>query len=152
LASSAHQILNSGGTYPIQEEGAGLISASWADDVLTGTMGNWGEVSYVCASPNPFLVATMPNLSSGLRTRVAIAWGQPYGYANYYMQPSADLNLVVKDSFGAIVSSFGNSHDETYEWIEFVTSIPGNYTINIQRRYCDAVSNSVVGYAWWQFH
>lgn len=151
LASSAHQIFING-SYNRTLEGAGLISASWADDIANGIMGNWGEVLYDCTYPVPYQIATMPGLQSGLRTRVSIAWGQPNQYANYLLQPSANLVMEVRDPSGNLVSLFGNSHDDTYQWIEFVTAIPGDYTINVNRRYCDSIPNGVVGYAYWQLH
>jgi hypothetical protein len=148
VTGAAHQIF----PYDRDKEGAGLISASWADDILTGTMGNWGEFPYSCGvTPNPVLVATLPNLQSGLRTRVAIAWSTWHKYADYTNTPSADLNLVVNDPSGNPANKFGQSFDNTYEWVEFVTAVPGNYSLFIQNRYCSAM-NGVVGWAYWQFH
>ena len=132
-------------------EGSGAISASWADDVVRGTLGTWGEATYDCLSPSPFFVTNIP-LLGGVLTRVAIAWSTTHNYFNYFAQPSADLNLVVLDPAGNSVNPFGNSYDNTFEWIEFVPASTNVYTLQIARRRCDVVPNGVVGYAWWQLH
>lgn len=133
-------------------EGSGAISASWSDDVVAGTLGTWGEATYDCLSASPFFVTNIP-LLGGVLTRVAIAWSTKHNYFNYFAEPSADINLVVRDGSGNSVNPFrGNSFDNTFEWIEFVPPSSNVYTLWIEKRRCDAVPNGVVAYAWWQSH
>lgn len=136
--------------YDRESQGAGAIVADWADNIVAGVRGGWGEVIYDCTYSNPYLAVTLPNLLANARTRVAIVWSQHPTYVGYNSQPSADLNLEVRDPVGNVVSGFGNSHDDTYEWVEWITSNPGNYTLHIYRRYCDSVPNSLVAYAYYQ--
>ncbi len=148
IASAGHFILENG-VYPLFKEGAGTISTNWADDILTGTIGGWGEFAYNCSSPDPAQVAAI-FLQIGIRVRIAIAWSQKPGYNQYTLKPSADLNLELRDPQGVLVNPVGNSHDSTWEFIQFIPNMTGAYTINITRRNCSDIPNDVVAYAWAQ--
>jgi hypothetical protein len=148
MASAGHGI----SPFDKSLQGSGAISASWADDVVAGTLGTWGESTYDCLSPSPFFVTNVP-LLGGVLTRVAIAWSTKDNYSNYFAQPSADVNLVLLDPSGNSVSPFhGNSYDNTFEWIEFVPASTNVYTLKIEKRRCDVLPNGIVAYAWWQSH
>lgn len=148
LASAAHNI-EDGPVYGYRD-GAGAISVLWADDIASRTMGGWGLLPYGCTFPNPQLGVTLVNLQGGLRTRVAIAWIADTAAAGYPNAPSADINLEVRSPNG--VSFWSSSFDGTYEIVDFVTPVAGNYPLYLWRRNCASVPGGAVAYAYWQAH
>lgn len=116
----------------------------------SGTMGGWGLLPYGCTFPNPQFGVTLVNLQGGLRTRVAIAWIADTAAAGYPNAPSADINLEVRSPNG--VSFWSSSFDGTYEIVDFVTPVAGNYSLYLWRRNCASVPGGAVAYAYWQAH
>ncbi|MFY9570886.1 MAG: S8 family serine peptidase [Blastocatellia bacterium] len=148
LACAAHNI-EDGPIYGYRD-GAGAISALWADDIASRFMGSWGLMPYACTFQNPQLGVTLINLPAGLRTRVAIAWIADTANVNYPNVPSADINLEVRSPNG--ISFWSSSFDGTYEIVDFDTPVAGNYSLYLWRRNCASVPGSAIAYAYWQAH
>ena len=144
LASANHDV-----EFGIDRDGLGGISASWADDVVTGFLGGWGDTSFVCTDPFPYTIATIP-LQVGLPTRIVICWSTNPSYANYNLQPSSDLGFKLVDPLGNRVAT-SNGFDNTFEWMDITPTIGGDYQIKILNRRCD-MNPGLVAYAFWQNH
>jgi subtilisin family serine protease len=130
------------------QDGMGAISATWADDLLTGFLGGFGWETLGCFDPN---ITVLLDLQLGRLTRVVIAWSTNPSYGNYFNQPSADLNIRLYDPLGNLATPYGNGLDNTFETVDFATSIGGTYTLRIKKRRCD-MDPGTVAYAWWQSH
>jgi hypothetical protein len=130
-------------------DGAGGVSAAWADDVARKANAGWGKFNYDCGFAEIWGGPIIP-LQAGFQTRVAIVWSANPNHSEYFMRPSTNLNYKVNDPNGVSVSSFGNSKDNTFEWIEFTAPLAGNYQIFIERGHCNNPVNAVA-YAYWQF-
>ncbi|GEM_PF-1982779 len=149
MASAFNDIENGHSITGVTRDGLGGVSASWADDVLSGFLGGWGHEDLLCSDTYPYEIATFP-LQPNLTTRIVIAWSTNPNYPNYVNQPSADLGLRVIDPLGNRVTTV-NRFDDTFEWIDFTPTIGGDYRIKIMNRRCD-MDPSEVAYAYWQFH
>ncbi len=114
--------------FGIDRDGVGGISASWADDIVTGWFGGWGYATLACADTYPFQIATIP-LQAGIQTRVVINWSTDPSWSNYYNKPSSDLNLRLYDPTGQLATLFGNGFNDTYEWVDINPQFNGNYTL-----------------------
>lgn len=133
-------------------DGAGAISTLWADDVTRDSFGAWGRIPYDCTYPQDYLATTLPGLQAGLRTRFAIVWNADPYHFEYNNRPSFNLDLIVKDPTGAVMApGFGDSADNTYEWIEFITPVSGTYSLYLHREHCNSPTGRIA-YAYWQFH
>lgn len=111
-------------------DGMGAISASWADDMVTGFFGGFGWETLGCFDPN--LTILIP-LQVGHLTRVAITWSTNPSYGNYFDQPSSDLTLRLYDPLGNLATPYGNGFDNTFETVDFATTIGGTYTLRIKK-------------------
>lgn len=78
--------------------------------------------------------------------RASIAWDSPTNYAQYADRPSADLDLHVVDSAGAIVASSA-SWDGTTEIVDFAAPASGYYTLRVRKYRCDQAPR----YLGWSF-
>lgn len=126
------------------------ISASWADDVVTGfnQFGAWGYSRVGCADL-PFTLALF-NLQPGLHTRIVICWSQVPTYGMYYQQPSANLGLRLRDPSNAIIAQVNNP-DDTFQVFDGSFGVGGLYTLVARGIRCD-MDPGFVAYAVWQFH
>ncbi|MCY1082094.1 S8 family peptidase [Archangium lansingense] len=145
MATAVHNV--EGATRLSELEGAGSVVTTQADDVARGVDGNWGGISYSCASPTWTTVATMP-LWANRPARVVITWDTNTSYASYANRPSADLDLQVLSPTGGVVASSA-SFDNTYEIGEFTPSVAGNYTVRVRKWSC-ALTPKWLGWAWYQ--
>lgn len=144
IASADHEIEFQDRT----RDGMGAISASWAGDVVTGFFGGFGWQTLGCFDPNPTVIIP---LQVGYLTRVVIAWSTNPSYGNYFDQPSSDLNIRLYDPLGNLATPYGNGYDNTFETVDFGTTVRGQYTLRIKKRRCD-LDPGTVAHAWWQFH
>lgn len=134
-----------GSTRLSEYDGAGGVVADKADDLVRKINGNWGGQSYSCDAATQLNVATM-SLIAGKRTRAAIVWNNNPAYANYDMQPSADLNLQIVDPVNKVVAG-SYSWDNTYEIVDFTPTSTGNYKLRINKNRCD-LTPRWLGWAW----
>lgn len=144
MASAGHNNIPGGGV----ERARDGISASWADDVLTGFYGGWGYSRLGCADL-PFTLGLF-DLQPGLRTRIVICWSQMPTYGMYYQQPSANLGLRLRDPFNAIIAQV-NNQDDTFQVFDGSFGVGGLYTLVVRGIRCD-MDPGLVAWAFWQFH
>jgi hypothetical protein len=132
-----------------KKDGAGGIWMPYADSVARGVNGNWKAYNYTCATANPLTLMTM-SLAAGRQTRVVIAWdtNPAYPLDSYKLQPSADLDLYVYNSSGAVVTR-SVSYDSTYEIVVFTPSTSGTYSVRVTRPRC-SMDPRYLGGAWSQ--
>jgi hypothetical protein len=116
-------------------DGAGGIRADAADNVSHGVGGTWNGIGYSCNAAPTTVVGTM-SLGRDQAVRVAISFDTDPNYVSYGTQPSADLDLIIRDPSGVVVATSA-SFDNTYEIAGFITSVTGNYTIEVAKFRCD---------------
>ncbi|HWU86340.1 MAG TPA: S8 family serine peptidase [Kofleriaceae bacterium] len=134
-----------GATRLSELDGAGGIFADYADDVTRGVYGGWGGIGYDCSAAPTTVLATM-SLVAGHTARVVISYDTDPSYGSYGTQPSADLDLLIKDPSGSVVA-VSASYDNTYEIVELVAGTTGTFTIEVSRYRCD-LSPRWLGYAY----
>jgi hypothetical protein len=145
MASATHNI--EGSTRLSELDGAGGIYSDYADDIVSGARGRWFGTSYTCAASYTTQLTTL-SLVAGPKARVVISWPTDPSYGSYTSQPSADLDLVIRDPNGAFVASSA-SWDSTYEIVEFNPAVTGNFTVEVNKYRCD-VSPRYLGWASFQ--
>lgn len=119
-------------------EGDSRLSELDGGGGITAWIMNGVTDAYSCAStPNPWEFASICCVGVGTRIRAAIAWSTNPNYANYSSQPSVDLDLYMVDGFGRIVGS-SVSFDNTYEIVEFIAPVAGEYRFRVVRARCEA--------------
>lgn len=133
ITSAIHNI--EGAARLSERDGAGALNAHLADEIVRRVNGDWGGMAYNCSFPSDYDLRTV-YVGNGLRMRASIAWDNPTNYAQYASLPSADLDLVVVNSAGAIVASSA-SWDSTTEIVDFVAPASGYYTIRVHKHRCD---------------
>ena len=145
MTTAVHNV--EGVTRLSERDGAGVVVLDHA--MSTTNTGRWGFRAYLCATaPFAWDVQTM-FLSANRRTRVTLAWStEAWGWNDYANRPSADLDLQVIAPGGSPVASSA-SWDNTYEIVEFVTPVSGNYRIRVVRFRCDR-DPARIGWAWRQ--
>ncbi|HMO13650.1 MAG TPA: S8 family peptidase [Pirellulaceae bacterium] len=128
-------------------DGAGGVQAHLADDVTRGVNGGWGGTNY---NTNAAFTTNLRTISlvAGKRTRVVIAWNNNPNYASYASRPSADVDLQILGPNGQVVIG-SYSFDNTYEIVDFVPSVTGNYTIRARKHRMD-MTPGYLGYAWYR--
>ncbi len=126
-------------------DGAGGIRADYADDVSMHVHGNWGGMAYGCETAYETTVAFM-QLTAGKKVRAVIAWDTDPDYASYDMQPSADLDLRIKDPAGTVIQQ-SVSWDNTYEIVELIVETTGLHTMAVSKARC-GLSPRWLGWAW----
>jgi hypothetical protein len=151
MATAVHNI--EGASRLSEQDGAGAIVDSLADDVVHGVSGNWGGISYSCASPPTLTLTTLPLVANRV-VRVVISWDSDAGYNQYASQPSADLNLqvqspVIGTSPGYYFLYQSSRRDATTEIIELTAPVSGIYTVKVKKRRCD-MAPKWLGWAWYQ--
>ena len=124
-----------GATRLSELDGAGGIRAHLADNVSHGVSGTWSGIGYNCSSAPTTVVGSM-SLGRAQAVRVAISFDTDPNYVSYGTQPSADLDLIVRNPSGVVVATSA-SFDNTYEIVEFLTSVAGNYNIEVAKFRCD---------------
>jgi hypothetical protein len=124
-----------GATRLSELDGAGGIRAHLADNVSHGVSGTWNGIGYNCSAAPTTVVGSMA-LGRAQAVRVALSFDTDPNYVSYGTQPSADLDLVVRDPSGVVVATSA-SFDNTYEIVEFLTSVTGNYNIEVVKFRCD---------------
>ncbi len=142
MATAMHNI--EGSTRLSEYDGAGGIYADRADDIARGVDGAWGGQAYNCSTTTPLNLTTI-HLIGGTRTRVVITWDNDPNYTSYASQPSADLDLSIINSSGAVVAS-STSYDNNYEIVDFTPISNGSYTVRVTRSRCD-YSPAYLGWA-----
>lgn len=128
-----------------EKDGAGGIVADRADDVARGVSGTWGAQGYSCTTASPLDVADM-YVTAGTRLRAAIAWDNDINYTDYANRPSADLDLLIIDPAGNVVTR-STSWDNTYEIVDFTPTTTGTYKLRVSKFRCD-LSPRWLGWAW----
>ncbi|HMO91373.1 MAG TPA: S8 family peptidase [Pirellulaceae bacterium] len=128
-------------------DGAGGVQAHLADDVARGVNGGWGGIPYNTNTAASVNLRTIP-LVAGKRTRVVIAWNNNPNYASYANRPSADVDLQVLNPSGQVVAS-SNSWDNTYEIVDFIPAVSGNYVIRARKHRMD-MTPGYLGFAWYR--
>lgn len=128
-------------------DGAGGIDADFADRIADSARGRWGGGGFDCSwgAVTPIDGIT---LAQGLKTRVVLSWQTDPTYASYASQPSADLDLIIKDPSGNYVASSA-SWDNATEVVDFYPSVAGVYTVELSKYRCD-LSPRFFGLAWFQ--
>jgi hypothetical protein len=145
MATATHNI--EGSTRLSEFDGAGGIMSYLADLVTRRISGNWGGVSYTCASAADVDMTSM-YLTAGRKVRVVIAWDNDPAYASYASQPCADLDLQVLNPSGTYVSGSA-SWDNSYEVVEFTPAVTGYHKLRVHKFRCD-LSPRFLGWAWYQ--
>lgn len=140
LAGAFHNI--EGRTQRSEHDGAGALrvekSAAAADTLILQ------HVAGQCASiPAPIVYATQRQYTgNGKRARIALAFNSSTAYADYTLQTSADLDLLVwrilPNGNEELVGT-SQTWSGTFELVDFVPS-PGSffYRIEVARWRCDA--------------
>lgn len=144
MATAIHNI--EGSARLSERDGAGALYMPYADDVARRVNGNWGAQGYSCSTVSPLEKSI--SLVAGKRTRVVIVWDQNPSYSSYDSQPSADLDLRIKNSAGTTVAS-SLKFDNTFEIVDFTPSSSGTYRISITRPRC-SLTPRYLGWAWWR--
>lgn len=130
--------------------GAGLVNIGAAVDVISGVNGNWrGATPPQCSGSWPY---TWPMyLVAGKQTRVVIAWSQDPNYDNYSNRPQADMDLTASNPRGQPLNIWGATWDNNYEYIDFVPTVTGTYSISVSKYRCDyTFAGNRIGLAWHQ--
>lgn len=132
MTTALHNI--EGATRLSDRDGAGMISASRADNVARGANGRTGGRFYSCA--NDPKVAELANVfvSAGTRVRSAISWSVDTSFAGYPNRPSADLDLWFE---GPSSTTYSSSWDNNYEIVDFVAPTSGTYRLKVNKYRCD---------------
>jgi subtilisin family serine protease len=128
-------------------DGAGGINADFADRVAGHGNGTWGGSSYSCASPFLWTASTV-NVQAGRRVRVAMAWDANPSAANtnYSNRPGSDLDMQILAPNNAVVAS-SLSWDNTFEIVDFVAPMSGNYRLRVTKFSCQHTPKWL-GWAW----
>lgn len=145
LASAIHNI--EGSSRLSELDGVGAILADRADSIIRRSNAYWDHTVLSCSSSTTSVDATTMSLTSGTRTRVAIAWSTNTSYPDYASRPSTDIDLEVVNSSGVVVAS-SRSFDNTYEIVDFTPSSSGTYKLRVKKNRCDYDTTVDVGYAW----
>lgn len=132
MASAIHNV--EGAARLSDRDGAGMISASRADEVARGANGTSGGRFYSCASEPQLLDLGSVGVAAGTRVRAAIAWDADTADSQYANRPSADLDLRV---VGPTSTAFSSSWDNAYEIVDFTAPSTGTYTIRVNKFRCD---------------
>lgn len=153
MATAVHNI--EGASRQSDQDGAGAIVDTLADDVVQSGVGNgWGGLPYNCSAPTTQTIATMPLVANRV-VRVVIAWDTDPAYSSYESQPSANLDLqvlspVIGSGTGAYYYLWGSGRrDSTTEIVEFTSPISGTYTVKVKKKRCD-LSPKFLGWSWYQ--
>jgi hypothetical protein len=80
--------------------------------------------------------------------RAVIVWDQDSTYSSYTTRVGADLDLVVLDPSGRVLTG-SYSHDNTYEIVQFTPAVAGEYKLQVHKSRCDA-NPAFLGWAWMQ--
>lgn len=130
-----------------EHDGAGGINANFADRVAGHGNGTWGGTSYTCASPFNWDVSTV-YVQAGRRVRVAMAWDANPSSANtmYSLRPGSDLDMRIISPIGGTVA-WSLSWDNTYEIVDFVAPMTGNYRLRVNKFSCN-YNPKWLGWAW----
>lgn len=133
------------------KDGVGGVAIDRADQVAQGNtnVGTSGGLAYNCTAPNDLTVTTMP-LTAGVRTRIVFNWDTNDSYGAYSNEPSADLDLYVSDPANNVVASSG-SWDNNTEFIDFIPTVTGNYTLHVTKFRCIG-ANADPGWAGWAWY
>ena len=147
----ASAVVNLEGATRLSEiDGAGGIECDSADDIVSGAAG--GEMHETVSSTS-FPRDITFSATAGKTVRVVIAWdstpSQPAPGATPTSDPlNADLDLTVYSPSITVVAT-SNSHDNSYEIVEFTAPTTGVYTARISAPRFDGTSE-YLGFAWWQ--
>ena len=143
MATATHNI--EGARARSDADGAGALMANVGAQLLQDTR-RWNGLRYTCSGSTPatLVLATLPG-SRRQRHRVAIAWSTDPGDPTWPEQPSADIDLVVRDSGGRTVAS-SLSFDNSYEVVEFDNLSADTFTVEARRFRCDR--DTWLGWAW----
>jgi hypothetical protein len=118
-------------------DGAGGVVADLADNVARRVIGllggDWGGQSYTCNAATTTTLTTMA-LTAGHQTRATVTWDTDPTYSAYHLQPGADLDISVYGPSGYVTGSY--SWDNGYEHVEFVPTVTGNYTLEVNKFRC----------------
>lgn len=144
MASALHNIEAS--SVLSDKDGAGGITVDRADNITRGNNGTWGAINYPCSSISPYTLTTMP-LTAGVKTRVVMAFSTDPNYQSYNIRPSSDLDIVIKNPDGKVIAGSYSSRN-TYEIVEFIPAVTGNYQLNLIKYSCS--SSKYLGWAWYK--
>lgn len=135
-----------GGGYNADHEGAGTLSALWANRILVQGGGDRGGYTFgVIEHGEP--ISRQFTVRAGQRIRVALAWSSHTsgGMLNKSDQLLADLDLTVSAPGASLVGSY--SFDNAYEVVEVTAPSAGTVTVRIVSDRFDG-SNEPYGLAW----
>ena len=148
----ASAVVNIEGATRLSEiDGAGAIECDSADDIVSGAAGGeMHEAVTISSFPRDITFSA----TAGQTVRVVIAWdstpSQPVtaGTTPASDPLNADLDLIVYSPNITVVAS-SNSHDNSYEIVEFTAATTGVYTARISAPRFDGASE-YLGFAWWR--
>jgi hypothetical protein len=148
----ASAVVNIEGATRLSEiDGAGAIECDSADDIVSGAAGGeMHEAVTISSFPRDITFSA----TAGQTVRVVIAWdstpSQPVtaGTTPASDPLNADLDLTVYSPNITVVAS-SNSHDNSYEIVEFTAATTGVYTARISAPRFDGASE-YLGFAWWR--
>jgi serine protease AprX len=142
------------------KDGAGLVNALYgmwtAGRRDSGTGAQFRAHDYGLATAGDFSGGyfgrtwTARTLTTSSRIRVALAWNSKTAASGGTPSSSvldADLDLHVFDPNGNLVA-WGNSWDNSWEFLEFTPSMPGNYMIKVHGFSVPSDFSSWYGVAW----
>jgi hypothetical protein len=142
------------------KDGAGLVNALYgmwtAGRRDSGTGAQFRAHDYGLATAGDFSGGyfgrtwTARTLTTSSRIRVALAWNSKTAASGGTPSSSvldADLDLHVFDPSGNLVA-WGNSWDNSWEFLEFTPSMPGNYVIKVHGFSVPSDFSSWYGVAW----
>jgi hypothetical protein len=141
MATADHNI--EGATRLSDIDGAGGMNAAAAASLIADQQ-HWNGVRYSCNGTDPLDLATL-SVSPRTRHRVVLSWDSDPAFSDYSREPSADIDLRVRDANGATVAT-SMSWDGTNEIVEFDSWNAGTYTLQAVRFRCDLPT--WLGWAW----
>jgi subtilisin family serine protease len=126
-------------------DGAGGVVASHSDAIMSGAWGAWGAGGYACSAPTDLTLTTF-SVQAGQRYRAVITWFSHPDYSLNSSQPSADVDLRIMTTGGAIIAH-SISHDNSYEIVDFVAPYTATVQLKAIKYRCN-MSPSQLGWAW----
>jgi hypothetical protein len=147
LAGAVYRVRMPNGSWNVDHEGVGMISAVWANRVANAGDNRLGGYRLGELTPGDQPVQEIAVLA-GDRLRVALAWNsQVTGSGNLDLtdQLRADLDLQVTDPSGRVIGSY--SLDNAYEFVEIVMPSGGVARLQVLQARFDGASETY-GLAW----
>ena len=114
-------------------EGAGILDSQWAREIISS--GNYWSAS-VSENSFPYSVTTSITATQGKVVRVCLFWLRQNSVSDHSsggvtVGAMSNLDLYVYNQYGTLVASSSTIHSN-FEIVQFVPTVSGTYTIQIQ--------------------